>query len=95
MGENPQIKRIILKKITSFNADLKDLMNRASSPRAWLFIPLRFACFAAVFISSPTPALARDEVPFNGATVATHVVNFGKANHLEAFTGTAEIYPNP
>jgi len=57
---------------------------------AGLLIPLLLACFAAVFVSAPTPALARDEVPFNGTvsgyvetqepvdqcTVHTHVVNF-------------------
>ena len=77
-------------------------------PTAGLLIPLLLACFAAVFISAPTPALARDEVPFNGTvsgyvesqvpvdecTVHTHVVNFGNANQLGAFTGTAEFYPN-
>jgi hypothetical protein len=64
--------------------------------------------FAAAFISASTAALARDEVPFNGTvsgyveiqkpvdrcTVHIHVVNFGNANHLGAFTGTAEFYPN-
>jgi hypothetical protein len=33
---------------------------------AGVLIPLLLASFAAVFISAPTPALARDEVPFNG-----------------------------
>jgi len=41
-------------------------------PTAGLLIPLLLACFAAVFISAPTPALARDEVPFNG-TVSGYV----------------------
>ncbi len=77
-------------------------------PTAGLLIPLLLACFAAVFISAPTPALARDEVPFNGTvsgfvetqepvdqcTVHIHVVNFGNATQLGAFTGTAEFYPN-
>jgi hypothetical protein len=35
-------------------------------PTAGLLIPLFLACFAAVFISAPTPAAARDMVPFNG-----------------------------
>src|SRR5438445_12046733 len=62
----------------------------------------------ALFISAPAPALARDQVPFNGTvsgyvetqepvdqcTVHIHVVNFGNANQLGAFTGTAEFYPN-
>ena len=56
----------------------------------------------------PTPAAATDQVPFNGTvsgyvetqepvdqcTVHTHVINFGNANQLGAFTGTAEFYPN-
>jgi hypothetical protein len=75
---------------------------------AGLLIQLLLACFVTVLISAPTPALARDEVPFNGTVsgyvetqepvdqciVHIHVVNFGNANHLGAFTGTAEFYPN-
>jgi hypothetical protein len=66
------------------------------------------ACLAAVFISAPNPTSARDQVPFDGTVsgyvetqepvseciVHTHVVNFGNANQLGAFTGTAEFYPN-
>ena len=66
------------------------------------------ACFAAVFISAPTPARAGDTVPFNGTvsgfvesqepvdgcTVHVHVVNFGNATELGAFTGYADFYPN-
>ena len=77
-------------------------------PTAGLLIPLFLACFAAVFISPPTSASARDLVPFNGTvsgyvetqepidqcTVHIHVVNFGNSNQLGAFTGTAEFYPN-
>jgi hypothetical protein len=77
-------------------------------PTAGLLIPLLLACFAAVFISAHTSALAREMVPFNGTvsgyvesqvpvdecTVHTHVANFGNANQLGAFTGTAEFYPN-
>ena len=79
-----------------------------------LFALVRFAtalllsCFAAVFISATTPAVASEMVPFNGTvsgyvesqeavdqcTVHAHVVNFGNANQLGAFTGTAEFYPN-
>jgi hypothetical protein len=36
-------------------------------PTAGVLIPLLLACFAAVFISAPTPALARDEVPLGRA----------------------------
>src|SRR5207253_5754987 len=77
-------------------------------PTARVLIPLLLACFAAVFISAPNPASAGDMVPFNGTvsgyvesqvpvdecTVHTHVINFGNANQLGAFTGTAEFYPN-
>ena len=69
---------------------------------AGVLIPLLLACFAAVFISAPTPATARDMVPFNGVVSgfvdsqsgtecepSIHVVNFGHANQLGAFTGTA------
>jgi len=70
-------------------------------------IPLLLAWFA-VFISATTPALARNEVPFNGTvsgyvetqepvdqcTVHAHVINFGNANELGRFHGTAEFYPN-
>ena len=77
-------------------------------PTAGLLIPLLLACLAAVFISATAPARAGDMVPFNGTvsgyvetqepvdqcTVHIHVVNFGNANQLGAFTGTAEFYPN-
>jgi len=103
------MKKIILEKITSFHADLRNLINRASSPRPWLLIPLRLACFAAVFISAPTPALARDEVRFNGIVSGYNlsqsctdccdptilVFNSGGANQLGVFTGTAEFFPRP
>jgi len=68
---------------------------------------LLLACLA-LFISATAPALARDEVPFNGAvsgyvetqepvdecTVHAHAINSGNANQLGAFNGTAEFYPN-
>ena len=73
-----------------------------------VLIPLLLACSAAVFISSPTPAAARDMVPFNGTVSgfvdsqsgtecepSIHVVNFGHANQSGAFTGTAEFSPRP
>ena len=69
---------------------------------------LLLACVAAVFMSAPSPAAARDEVPFNGVVSgyvelqsgtecgpSTHVINFGHANQLGAFTGTAEFFPRP
>ena len=75
---------------------------------AGVLIPLFLACFAAVFISAPTPAAARDMVPFNGTVSgyvdsqsgtecepSTHVINFGHANHLGAFTGSAEFHHAP
>ena len=34
------------------------------------------------------------QVPVDECTVHTHVINFGNANQLGAFTGTAEFYPN-
>ena len=78
-------------------------------PTAGVLIPLLLACFATVFISAPTPAAASEMVPFNGTvsgyietqepvdqcTVHAHVVNFGNANQLGAFTGTAEFFPRP
>ena len=75
---------------------------------AGVLIPLLLACSATVFISAPTPAAARDMVPFNGTVSgyvdsqsgtecepSIHVVNFGHANQLGAFTGTAEFSPLP
>jgi len=69
---------------------------------------LLLACLAAVFISASNPASARDEVPFNGVVSgyvdsqsgtecepSIHVINFGHANQLGAFTGTAEFSPRP
>ena len=60
----------------------------------------------AVFFSATTPARAANQVPFNGTvsgyvetqepldecTVHIHVVNFGNATQLGAFTGTGEFY---
>jgi hypothetical protein len=77
-------------------------------PTARVLIPLLLGCFAAVFISAPNPTSAGEMVPFNGTvsgyvesqvpvdecTVHTHVINFGNANQLGAFTGSAEFYPN-
>jgi hypothetical protein len=72
-----------------------------------LLSPLRFttalllACVAAVFISATIPAVAGEMVPFNGTVsgygsflTLPHVVNFGHANQLGAFTGSAEFYPS-
>ena len=60
------------------------------------------ACFAAVFILAPAPAVAGEMVPFNGTVsgygsflTLPHVVNSGHANQLGAFTGSAEFYPGP
>ena len=76
-------------------------------PTAEVLIPLLLTCFA-VFISAPTPAAASEMVPFNGTVSgyvesqsgtecepSTHVVNFGHANQLGAFTGTAEFSTRP
>jgi hypothetical protein len=74
---------------------------------ARLVIPLLLASLA-VLISAANPAAASDQIPFNGTvagfvetqepvdqcTVHAHVVNFGNATELGAFTGTAEFYPN-
>src|SRR4030095_17150848 len=70
-------------------------------------IPPLLACFAALFFAT-TPAVAGEMVPFNGTVSgyldsqsgtecepSIHVVNFGHANHLGAFTGTAEFSPRP
>ena len=77
-------------------------------PTAGVVIPLLLTCFAAVFISAPTPAAASEMVPFNGtvsgdvesqpgpnASLQTEAVDFGHANQLGAFTGTAEFFPRP
>jgi hypothetical protein len=72
------------------------------------FAALALAFCAAVFILAPTPAAGSEMVPFNGIVSgfvesqsgtecepSTHVINFGNANHLGAFTGTAEFFPRP
>jgi hypothetical protein len=69
---------------------------------------LFLACLAAVFISAPNLASARDQVPFNGVVSgyvdsqsgtecepSIHVINFGHANQLGAFTGTADFVTHP
>src|SRR6266496_5678242 len=72
-----------------------------------LIILTLLTCISA-FFSATNPAKAGEMVPFNGTvsgyvesqepvdqcTVHAHVVNFGNANQLGAFTGTAEFYPN-
>ena len=77
-------------------------------PTAGVLIPLLLACLAAMSISAPNLASARDQVPFNGVVAGYNnppsgtecepiisVVNFGHANQLGAFTGTAEFFPRP
>ena len=78
-------------------------------PTAAFLIPLLVACFAAVLISAPTPAAARDQVRFNGIVTGHNltrsparscdptilVFNSGGANQLGTFTGTAEFSPRP
>ena len=75
-------------------------------PPAGLLIPLLLACVAAVFISAPNSALARDQVPFNGivsgfvetseflppCTIHGHAIVFGNATHVGVYTGTGELY---
>ena len=69
---------------------------------------LLFAYLAAVFISAPNPASARDEVPFNGTVSgfvesqsgtecepSTHVINFGNANQLGSVHWDRGILPAP
>jgi hypothetical protein len=53
-----------------------------------------------VFTLATTPAAAGETVPFKGTDsgygsflTLPHVVNFGHANQLGAFTGSAEFYP--
>ena len=75
-------------------------------PTAGVLIPLLLACLAAVFISAPNPASARDQVPFHGTlsgyvetseflppcTIHGHAIVFGNATHLGAYTGTGELF---
>jgi hypothetical protein len=87
---------------------MNPLIYLQKTPTLQVLLPLLLASFATLFISAPTPALARDAVPFNGTVSgyvesqsgtecepSTHVINFGHANHLGAFTGTAEFSPRP
>jgi hypothetical protein len=75
-------------------------------PPAGLLIPLLLICVAAVFISAPNPASARDQVPFNATlsgyvetseflppcTIHGHAIVFGNATHVGVYTGTGELY---
>ena len=75
-------------------------------PTAGVLIPLLLAFFAAVFISAPTPAAAREIVPFNATlsgfvetseflppcTIHGHAIVFGNATLLGVYTGTGELY---
>jgi hypothetical protein len=84
------------------NMQFKAAALRSKTARLFL------ASLAAVLISAPNLASARDEVPFNGVVAGynnppsgtecepiINVVNFGHANQLGAFTGTAEFFPRP
>src|SRR5215467_7943928 len=75
---------------------------------ARLLVAALLTFFAVVFISGATRAVAGQMVPFNGTVSgyvesqsgtqcepSTHVINFGNANQLGAFTGTAEFFPRP
>jgi hypothetical protein len=77
-------------------------------PTAGVMIPLLLVCLAAVFISAPNVASARDELPFNGTVSgyneppsgtacepSIRAINSGHANHLGRFAGTAEFFPRP
>ena len=71
-----------------------------------VLIPLLLAFFAAVFISAPNPAAAREIVPFNATlsgyvetseflppcTIHGHAIVFGNATLLGVYTGTGELY---
>ena len=59
-------------------------------PTAGVLIPLLLACFAAVFISAPTPAVARDEEPFNG-TVSGHNLSQSWHGLLRSFNSSCSI----
>jgi hypothetical protein len=75
-------------------------------PTAVVLIRLLLACVAAVFISAPDSASARDQVPFNATlsgyvetseflppcTIHGHAVLFGNATHVGVYTGTGELY---
>ena len=68
---------------------------------AGLVFQLLLACTAVAFVLTPTPAGARDRVPFNGTVLGSgsvptlpHVENTGIANQLGSFTGSAEFYPD-
>jgi hypothetical protein len=59
---------------------------------AGLVIRLLLACFAAVFISAPIPAIAADRVPFNASFTTEFVPRFTSASSLpeRATPGTWE-----
>ena len=63
---------------------------------------LLFVCFATIFISARTAAVAGEMVPFNGTVsgygsflTLPHVVNSGHANQLGAFTRERGILSRP
>jgi len=82
--------------------------NSQFKPTAGLLIPLLVACFAAVFVSSATPAIAGETVPFKGVLsgstissvpldechVLSEIVNWGNATQLGRFNGTAQLILN-
>jgi hypothetical protein len=79
---------------------LRKSIDRSPLQSRFLLIPLLLACFAAVFISIPTPAAARDLVPFKAtftgsstsapgfpcAALRSDIAGGGHATHLGNFT---------
>jgi hypothetical protein len=69
---------------------------------AGLLIPLLLACFAAVFVSAPAPASARDQVPFRASFSTEVEIEFvypffyisvtghGNASHMGATTAVTD-----
>ena len=76
-------------------------------PTAGVLIPLLLACFGAVFISAPTPASARDQVPFHATlsgyvetseflppcTIHGHAIVFGNATPFGSLHRDRRIVP--
>ena len=62
-------------------------------PTAGILIPLLLACFAAVFISAPTPAIAGDMVPFKGTLSGYVTLSPARSASLQYTSSTTETRP--
>jgi hypothetical protein len=78
------MKKITLERITSPNAYLRNLINRAFSPSAWRLIPLLAVCLALMPIAQAAPAPETPDPGAVGGPFSTADGTFALANNTGA-----------